>query len=234
MKHVAGKIYLHKCGLADLDAGLLRKVEQGVTRASVRGTIEFDVVKIDPQGETISLLCYPEFFTEGFPRLRRCWTVGLVTGRVVYRTYEDSLNPPILHRKELLLPLDHAQRDQFVALSKDAEELGLFDDAATIGFREVWERRLLERGYQVCGNALVPLANEVPDSELPEPAEGPAQILRHRTALARSTVSAPVQALLRHELVTSEDSVFDYGCGRGDDIRALTSIGIIARGWDPH
>ena len=29
-------------------------------------------------------------------------------------------------------------------------------------------------------------------------------------------------------------TVFDYGCGQGDDIAALRAAGISANGWDPH
>src|SRR5262249_54924352 len=29
-------------------------------------------------------------------------------------------------------------------------------------------------------------------------------------------------------------TVFDYGCGKGDDLRALTAGGIPASGWDPY
>ncbi len=28
--------------------------------------------------------------------------------------------------------------------------------------------------------------------------------------------------------------VFDYGCGRGDDVRALQAMGLRAEGWGPH
>ena len=27
--------------------------------------------------------------------------------------------------------------------------------------------------------------------------------------------------------------LFDYGCGRGGDVRTLTGLGIEASGWDP-
>jgi 2-polyprenyl-3-methyl-5-hydroxy-6-metoxy-1,4-benzoquinol methylase len=31
-----------------------------------------------------------------------------------------------------------------------------------------------------------------------------------------------------------ERSVLDYGCGQGDDVRALQAGGIPVTGWDPH
>lgn len=59
-------------------------------------------------------------------------------------------------------------------------------------------------------------------------------VQRHRTAMVRHTLSQPMSLAIRHGLVGEGSSVFDYGCGQGDDLRALTSAGIEARGWDPH
>ena len=57
---------------------------------------------------------------------------------------------------------------------------------------------------------------------------------RHRTAMVRHTLSQPMSLAVRHGLVREGTTVFDYGCGQGDDLRALTSAGVEARGWDPH
>ncbi|MEZ4405710.1 MAG: hypothetical protein R3A52_04320 [Polyangiales bacterium] len=46
---------------------------------------------------------------------------------------------------------------------------------------------------------------------------------RHRTAMARRALSTPMQALWRHGLLDAPRTVFDYGCGRGDDLAALTA-----------
>jgi len=43
-----------------------------------------------------------------------------------------------------------------------------------------------------------------------------------------------MQLLVQHGFINAEKSVFDYGCGQGDDIDALQSEGIDAIGWDPH
>lgn len=57
---------------------------------------------------------------------------------------------------------------------------------------------------------------------------------RHRTAMVRHTLSQPMSLAVRHGLVKEGITVFDYGCGQGDDLRALTAAGVEARGWDPH
>ena len=54
------------------------------------------------------------------------------------------------------------------------------------------------------------------------------------TALSRSNFSAPVQALSRHGLIRPGVTFFDYGCGKGDDVRGLLANSIDATGWDPH
>jgi DNA phosphorothioation-associated putative methyltransferase len=56
---------------------------------------------------------------------------------------------------------------------------------------------------------------------------------RHRTALVRGTLSRPLATAIADGLVTSDACVFDYGCGRGDDLEHLTELGIDNAGWDP-
>lgn len=46
-------------------------------------------------------------------------------------------------------------------------------------------------------------------------------------------LSAPVQLLLRHALLSLGKELFDYGCGKGDDMAALGAVGYSVRGWDP-
>ncbi len=234
MKEIAGRFYLHVYGLSELETPLLDKVEHAISLADVQIEIDFNVVKIDREGNTISLLSYPEFFASGFPALQRSWAVNFYSKQIVRRNYADSLNPPILHRKELLLPTSHPDRPKFEALTRDAEALGLFDNATMIGFCEPWEQLVASRGYRVTEHSLVPVANVEFEGDVEGTADASAQIFRHKTALARYNVSAPVQALLRHDLVKTGTSFFDYGCGQGDDVRSLRSLGIEANGWDPH
>lgn len=59
-------------------------------------------------------------------------------------------------------------------------------------------------------------------------------VARHRTAMVRHSLSQPVALLVRHGLLRPDVSLFDYGCGQGDDLRALSGGGIEATGWDPH
>jgi len=58
-------------------------------------------------------------------------------------------------------------------------------------------------------------------------------VARHRTAMSRNSLSRPLAQALSDQLLASDTSVLDYGCGRGDDLRNLAALGISACGWDP-
>lgn len=59
-------------------------------------------------------------------------------------------------------------------------------------------------------------------------------ISRFRTAMRRFRLSRPAALAWEHGLIRPGASVFDYGCGRGDDIRYLRENDVAASGWDPH
>jgi DNA phosphorothioation-associated putative methyltransferase len=59
-------------------------------------------------------------------------------------------------------------------------------------------------------------------------------IARHVTAIRRYDYSRPISLALAHGIITADTSVFDYGCGRGEDVKFLIADGIRASGWDPH
>ena len=60
-----------------------------------------------------------------------------------------------------------------------------------------------------------------------------AGIRRERTAIRRVGWSRPIRVALSDNVINPQTTVFDYGCGHGDDIRYLSSIGIACSGWDP-
>lgn len=230
-KQVGGRLYVHRLALPWLESPLAELVDAAM--ASCPAAASANVLKIDEAARTVSALDYPDFFEAPFPALLQAWQVRLGDGHVSYRSYAESANPPILHRKELLLPPDHPGREAFAALTAQAEALGLFADSHLIGFAQAWENRIARAGYHLSGHQLLPLGNDVRDEADAEEDEEDS-IARHRTALSRSGLSAPVQALLRHELLAPGSTFFDYGCGRGDDVRSLKANGFSAIGWDPH
>ncbi len=59
------------------------------------------------------------------------------------------------------------------------------------------------------------------------------EIQRHRAAIRRVHLSRPLRLALEQELIAPSMTLFDYGCGHGDDVRRLKRRGFQASGWDP-
>lgn len=60
------------------------------------------------------------------------------------------------------------------------------------------------------------------------------KVRRDQTAIRRVSCSRPIALALADGIITKTTSLFDYGCGHGDDLRFLRSRRIDAKGWDPH
>ena len=231
-KTVAQNTYFHIDSLETLDPSWREVLANAAMLAKAESERDFNIVKLSQDRTSVSLLDYSGFFEEAFPVLRRFWTVDLAKSTVRFRTYAESFNPPILHRKELLLPNTHPLRETFSKLTRVAEQVGLFDDPRRIGFKRAWEALLDVRGYRVIGHELVPVGNdETGESSHEESFSG---VARHLTALSRTNLSAPVQTLARFGFLDGSKTVFDYGCGRGGDVRGLAENGITVNGWDPY
>ena len=59
------------------------------------------------------------------------------------------------------------------------------------------------------------------------------EIQRHKTAIRRAGFSLPVRCLLRDGILDSFLTLFDYGCGHGQDLDFLQDMQISCGGWDP-
>jgi DNA phosphorothioation-associated putative methyltransferase len=151
-----------------------------------------------------------------------------------FRNYRNSLNPPILHRKELLVASDYPDRGLWTELTKVAEDIGLFDNTSIIGFELNWLREIEAKGYKLVGNTFHPVGNDSCTAPAIGASNAEVNIQRHMTALSRTSISAPVQLLLRNGLLSTGTSFFDYGCGKGNDISSLLESGVHAAGLDPH
>jgi len=233
-KVVAGRRYFHTSILDSLDDPTAQLVSKACTTAEVTPDVDFNVVRIDPSDDTVAFLSYPGILDEPFPILLRSWKVNIGNGRVTVRSYRESFNPPILHRKELLLDAETPLRPIYEQLTTQLESLGLFEDPVRIGFKLQWERLLCERGFRLVGHQLVPIGNEEAPADQRFDSTGPIQISRHLTALNRKNFSAPIQMLQRFGYLDGSRTVFDYGCGKGDDLRGLVENRIRATGWDPY
>ncbi|WP_207002089.1 DNA phosphorothioation-associated putative methyltransferase [Trinickia mobilis] len=234
-KRVMDDWYIHRNCIEFLEEELRTIITAALESAPMSAYEQANVVKLNLTSSRLSLLRYNDFFDAPFPVLLESWSLSAAGEQTVkYRSYLDSLNPPILHRKELLLLPSHPLRPKFEEITRQAEALGLFDEAATIGFREGWIRLIADKGYKIVGSDFVPIGNAEPDSvHSPSDISEHAPVFRHLTALSRGNLSAPVQLLLRHALLSLGKEMFDYGCGKGDDIATLNAQGYSASGWDP-
>ena len=56
----------------------------------------------------------------------------------------------------------------------------------------------------------------------------------HLTALSRASLSRPMSYIRMFGWLSGRCTVFDYGCGKGDDLGHLEEMLVEASGWDPH
>src|SRR5207249_377812 len=102
-----------------------------------------------------SYLVYPGFETDPHPALLRCVRLSLRSRQIECYDYGQSANPPILHRKESFLAGGDPRYARFARLTAQEEKHGLLADAAGIGTRDGWTKRLTERGWALRGHRLV-------------------------------------------------------------------------------
>ncbi|GAA0575956.1 hypothetical protein GCM10009416_13340 [Craurococcus roseus] len=229
-KRVGDAVYLHTSLLAD-QAPLVRGFVSEAAVLAGPAAAAFSVARFALRRPEVALLDYSDFFRAAFPSLRASWLVDFDAGRVTASDFSARENPPILHRKELLLPEGHPDRGRFARLTAALKDRGAFEHPPhLIGQRLQWEWVLASLGLRVEDHEVVPAAGEAPGD-----GHAPAVVVaRHRTAISRSRLSVPMQALARWGFLDGAPKVLDYGCGRGDDVRVLKAAGLDAGGWDPH
>lgn len=146
-------VYVHTSALPDLPP--LLRVYEGCASTFIGSVDNANVIKLSLKEPRVSYLNYPRFDTDPHPALQSSVVVPLQTFWVRYRDYSASENPPILHRKELLVSYDHPRRPKFERLTKQEETWGLFDTGEPIGTRRAWNEVLDRRGAHLRGHRLV-------------------------------------------------------------------------------
>ena len=225
-KIVGEALYIHKCAVDAIDYGKRLILSRALDLLDKN--IPYNVIKFDLAAENrISLLEYTSFETDPFPVLLSSVIIDLLTGDKKFRTYSLS-NPPILHRKELLLPKDYPNRKEFENLTSELEALGAFENIVELGTKAKWENELNQLGIKIKEHSI--------SSDLIETnSSADVTVFRYRTALKRKKLSSCTGAFLDTTLSTIGSVIFDYGCGRGDDVSLLKKSGYEnVFGWDPH
>ena len=223
-KVVGGFSYFHTSLIPIQTFKKIIEKAQLITKVNIENC---NIIKLAIDKSSVSMLLYQELEVSHFPELMASHKYLVdFSNEISARSYSKD-NPPILHRKELLLPPDHPDIPKFAALTKQLEEAGLFKDSRKIGYKKQWEERLFNAGYKVIDHKLLKLDG----SEIPPQTE---TVDRHKTALTRYALSKPMQTLAKFDFLDGEYTVFDYGCGKGSDVDILTKNDVTANGWDPH
>ena len=143
-KHVRNFSYYHATVLTGIPEVRYRldSLRQGVHEHP----FEFNVIKLDP-GRRISFLRY-ESFDNPFPVLLAALSCDLDRRSARHIDFIGRRNPPILHRKELLLLENDPRVAEAARLTDRLERQGAFHNPATIGTRDGWQRRLRSLGLE--------------------------------------------------------------------------------------
>ena len=226
-KRLPDAIYFHKDAFEDTPTTLTKFITV-VAQALKIADDDWNLVKVFRNDFRLSLLHYPNFFEDSYPALAQSVTVDLnkLSHRVT--SYNTQDNPPILHRKETMLPSTHEAYDSFCMITQEGETAGLYENSRMIGFKNSWQNVITKHGYELVDGRL--FRSSAITSESDE--EG--GIDRHLTAIVRHDLSAPMKSVAKNGFLSGDYSIFDYGCGRGDDLRELEAHGLDALGWDPN
>ncbi|GLS89949.1 hypothetical protein GCM10007916_10160 [Psychromonas marina] len=224
-KQLPDAVYLHKDAFSALPK-TLKGFIPAVAKALNIEEDEWNLVKLFKKDFRLSLLHYPDFYQDSYPALKKSINVDLSKLSHRITEYAKSENPPILHRKETMVLTDNTYYEHFTQLTSEGENAGLYENTRLIGFKQSWLNLITRHGYELVDGRLF-------RSSAVMEATNENSIDRHKTAIVRHDLSAPMKTLAKSGFLEGDYSIFDYGCGRGDDLRELQAHGLDAIGWDP-
>jgi DNA phosphorothioation-associated putative methyltransferase len=152
-KLLPNALYLHMDAF-DQMLPILRVLD-GVARRLIGEVAASTVAKLHLDRPAVSYLEYPDFDTAPHPALRSGYLVKLDRLRCDFRDYTKHSNPPILHRKELLLAADDPRQKRFAALTRQEERAGLYEQPEKIGTQRAWQQLLATRNLSYSGHRLI-------------------------------------------------------------------------------
>ena len=149
-------LYVHASAVSELE-GVLRVVE-GCARTLVGEIDRANVIKFGRRRKTVSYLAYPDFDRVAHPSLHFSVSVDLRGLRAKWQGFEERENPPILHRKELMVSDAYPGKKKFTRISRQEAAAGLLGKPG-IGLKRGWEEALRGSGKRTAGHRLVDIDN---------------------------------------------------------------------------
>lgn len=231
-KRLPDSIYVHKSAFETLPDVLRRLIPKIQLAVKIEDS-DWNIIKLYTHDYKVAFLNYPTFETYSYPSLAQAFTVDLAKLKVRKANYSESTNPPILHRKETFVEKDHPLASEFIAITKEGEDIGLYEKTRSIGFKNSWERLISNKGYYLDEQGRLHPKTEKQEDFKNSDSIVINEVLRHKTAIDRNQLSQPMQILANHSYLDGNYSILDYGCGKGDDVRELEAHGLDVSGWDP-
>jgi DNA phosphorothioation-associated putative methyltransferase len=114
-----------------------------------------NILKLHHDRPAVSFLEYPEFDTDGHPRLTESTLVDLSRQTAAVTNYRSRENRPLLHRKEEFLPQGHPRRGLYSRLTQREVKSGLYKKPQRIGTEQGWEAVLKDAGLTVRGHRIL-------------------------------------------------------------------------------
>ncbi|NDU74023.1 DNA phosphorothioation-associated putative methyltransferase [Actinomadura sp. DSM 109109] len=146
-------LYVHRRATDQMPT-VLRLYEHCASIAAGRPP-SWTVAKLRHQGRAVSWLDYPEFDTDPHPKLHSSYVVDLTTLKTSYKSYEEALNRPLLHRKHEFLAPDDPDVPKYRRLTQSEVRAGLYRHPHLIGTEDGWKGELLRSGRELRGHRLV-------------------------------------------------------------------------------
>ncbi len=146
-------IYVHRRATKHMP--VLLKLYEHCGAVAVGRPGNWDLVKLSHEGRSVSWLGYPDFDRDPHPRLAWSYSVDMRTLEGTYRSYHESANRPLLHRKHEFLADDDPDVPKYRRLTEREVRAGLYAHPHLIGNERGWEAALKEADLRLQGHRLV-------------------------------------------------------------------------------
>ena len=147
-------LWVHVSLLEYLDP--LLRLYEGCASRTIGRPAEATLIKFQWTHPSITYFTVPEFDRDPYPALSTSMKINLQEGKVYYRDYDRSDNPPVLHRKEQLVDATYADYEKFAKLSRQELKWGICDEQKNKLYdRESWQKRLANYGAELQGHRLI-------------------------------------------------------------------------------